>query len=314
MSARLKLHRFPDSVISYHQDVINDIAEPLKLEQAAWTGSLFRLESSDLLNATARMQHRFYDCLPRMLNSIAPRGVLEAIIARYGDVFVSTAPDLCFAYRFLERFDSLLYLDQALMTQYALHRSNGMSQALGKATKDHKDFMASIDGEVINYASPIPGLNTNMNTVVHEYCLVKRVAQRKRFPEIDVGNYMEYVRQEVAAMDPSPTKSHMNNLVAAYRRTLPQQTRRLNHEWHGLPSQVSEHASVEAAMEFANQQPRSRNWSASNVETMTDPRLVVGAQGALILYLRFLLVRAKKGHERFRQALDRHVMWRFRSA
>jgi hypothetical protein len=91
---------------------------------------------------------------------------MSASIARhYGSVFLSTAPDCCFAYRYLERFDSVLYYDQAPLINYALDRSNGASQARGVATKDHLDFMANLDGRLLNYAAPIPDITTVWNTI-----------------------------------------------------------------------------------------------------------------------------------------------------
>ena len=315
----LKLsNRFPNMVISYHQDVINDITKPVHLEQANWSGTLFRLQAADLLRASSSLQFRFYDCLPRMLNCIVPLATFEVITQRYGNVFHSIAPDLCFTYRFLERFDSLLYYDKAILLQYALYRSNGRSQALGKMTSDHVDFLANLRGSTINYAAPVPGVNTNMNTVVHEYCLVKRESNSPKFPEINMRNYFDYLENEIRRIEDESTRRQMELLVEKHRKKLLTEGANSRRDWSGAPALITEHNSSGDAMEYANRHPRPWSWRASNEETMMDPALIVGAQTSIVIYGRFFLVRATKSYRRltesFRRLLERHVLWRFRSA
>ena len=68
-----------------------------------------------------------------MLNSIVPRRLLEEIDHVYGNVFASIAPDHCFAYRCLDRVDSIVYWDRVAIVQQALSRSNGYSQIRGSS-------------------------------------------------------------------------------------------------------------------------------------------------------------------------------------
>src|SRR5205085_2298258 len=110
--------------------------------------------SADMLPASSQLcSWIFFSCLPRMLNCVAPRSVLNAMAERFGNLFLFMSPDLCFAHRCLERLDSILYYDKALLTSYAHSRSIGASYGRGIITKDYTDFIASLNGKKLNYAA-----------------------------------------------------------------------------------------------------------------------------------------------------------------
>ena len=126
----------------------------------------------------------FFLLAARVELSGAALGTLD-IAEHYGNVFLSTAPDCCFAYRYLERFESILFYDQAPLLHYALDRSNGMGQVRGIASKDHLDFMANLGGQLLNYAAPIPEMPTVWNTVIHEYFVVENQTRSSKFRDVE---------------------------------------------------------------------------------------------------------------------------------
>lgn len=206
--------RHPERVVSYNHDKVNDYEKPVTLEQNCWTGKTIVINSAHLLGMLAGVvQHA---ALPRMLNCVVPRRVLDGIIERYGSAFDSTAPDMCFAFRCLEREDSIIYLDKAVSVHYALDRSNGASQSRGVVSGDHADFLSRLDGRGLNYAAPVPGLDTIVNTILHEYCLVKEQTQSPKFPGINRARYFSVVKMEVGNMEDGEHKRKMQDLLDAH--------------------------------------------------------------------------------------------------
>jgi hypothetical protein len=177
-----------DRVISYDDDMVDDSTEPVQLHMRDWTGKLFEIESAHLLYLSSRAYHP--PCLPRMLNSLVPRSVLEDVVERFGSVFASISPDFCFAYRCLFLLDSILYYDRAMLLQYAISRSNGMSYARGLQGVDNADFIGRLPGGSMNFATPIPEFQSNTNAVLNEYCVIKAETRSAKFPEIDRRRYL----------------------------------------------------------------------------------------------------------------------------
>ena len=130
---------YPDYIISYDHDRVADDRKPVKLEQSNWTGKLYRIKSGQILFLSS--QAHFHSLLPRMLNSIAPRNVLNQISQSVGNIFSSVAPDFNFCYKSLGIVDSILYFDKALIVHYAILQSNGASFAKGIPSKASKDFL-----------------------------------------------------------------------------------------------------------------------------------------------------------------------------
>jgi len=207
--------RYPGKVISYDLDRVNDLASPVRAEQVAWTGNVYEVRSSDLLSLTSQMM--WLSAMPRMLNNVAPRAVLRAVADRFGDVCNSTAPDMCFAYRCLATVDSILFYERALIVHYALDRSNGESQSRGVMTKDHVDFLANLGSKPLNFAAPIPQIDTVANTILHEYNLVKESTGSPKFPEIDKRRYLERIAQEAQSFENAARRQETLALVDAYR-------------------------------------------------------------------------------------------------
>jgi glycosyltransferase involved in cell wall biosynthesis len=179
--------RFPDKMISYNGDRINDLARPVVLEQNPWSGKLLEIPARHLLDLTSRGVHP--PCLPVMRNSIAPRQLFDEIERRFGNVFASISPDFCFGYRSLDIVNSILYYDKPLLIHYAIDRSNGLGYQRGIASTDGVDFQQQLSVPM-NYAAPVPGFQTITNAVVHEYCFVKAESRSPKFHDIDWFSYL----------------------------------------------------------------------------------------------------------------------------
>ena len=182
---------YPDKVISYNHDRIIDNATPIRVEQYPATEKLLEIDTRRLTWLLS--QAIIHPAVPRMLNCIVPRTVLEKIRACFGNVFASFSPDFNFCCRCLEVEDSILFFDKAPIFHYALSRSNGASVTRGEMTVDTADFTTRVIKEdaVVNSATPIPGLSTAVNYAFHEYCLFKQQTKSAKFPDLDRAKYLQ---------------------------------------------------------------------------------------------------------------------------
>ena len=216
--------QFPDKIISYNGDRIDDFGRPVFLEQKPWSGKVLEIPATHLLDLTSRAVHP--PCLPGMLNCIVPRSVFHEIERRFGSIFASISPDFCFAYRSLEVVDSILYYDKPLLIQYSIDRSNGLSYARGIASTDSADFLRQLGQVPMNYAAPVPEFQTITNAVLHEYCVVKEESRSPKFRDIDWFSYLGATERALGWIeDPA--------LAAQMRKLLEQQgwNRRKHYAW-----------------------------------------------------------------------------------
>lgn len=179
---------YPDQVITYMHDMVDDFASPVVVRQYTWTGHLYEVRSTRLLEMSA--QSVMYDtCLPRMLNCIVPRKVLETIRERFGNSFAPIAPDWNFCYRALALVDSILFHDKAALVHYAQQRSNGQSSHYGIMNEAYDLFRQDLGSLPVNFAAPFPEIVTVWNAIISEYCHAKEATQSPKFPELDLYNY-----------------------------------------------------------------------------------------------------------------------------
>lgn len=203
--------RYADKVITYNADRIVDNATPIRVEQYPASERLFSINTlriSQLLS-----QAIIHPAVPRMLNSIVPRTVLDRIQQRFGNIFASVSPDFNFCCRCLELEESILYYDKAPLFHYALSRSNGASATRGEMTADYADFTANLNDS--NWATPIPGLNTAVNYALHEYCLFKQETGSERFFELDMQKYLEANANESREVVDPQLRAETLSLLAA---------------------------------------------------------------------------------------------------
>ncbi len=202
---------YPDNVLSYGHDRVNDYNRPIYLQQRHWTGKLFEIDSSHLLFLSSR--YIAHMCLPRMLNCIVPRCVLESMHKRFGNIFSSISPDYCFGFRCLEVVDSILYYDNMPLLDYALDRSNGASGARGVPSRDSVDFMANLGQTQINFFAPISEFRTVCNAIIHEYCFVKHETKSPKFQDVDKSSYLRAISRQLGEIQNPQLKLEMEALL-----------------------------------------------------------------------------------------------------
>lgn len=186
---------FPEEVISFSYDRIDDVRRPVVYKPLPRSGDVYRIDSKALLEMSARME--FPSCLPRMLNSVAPRSHINAVQARFGAVFSSLSPDFNFCYRTLATRESILFFDRSVLLTYGLDRSNGNSFARGVMTRDSNDFIRDVALARDSFITPYPEFLTIGNAVIHEYLVAKHDTRSSGFGDIEIENYRRMLSTEV---------------------------------------------------------------------------------------------------------------------
>jgi hypothetical protein len=205
---------YPDKILTYMHDIVDDFATPIAVRQYAWTGDLYQVSSTSLLELSARSV--MYDCsFPRMLNCIVPRDVLHTIQSHFGNLFASVSPDWNFAYRALAVLDSVLLYDKAALVHYAQFRSNGQSVHHGIKNEAFNDFIRDLGTSPINSASPYPEIVTIWNAIINEYCQVREVTQSPKFPEVDLDKYRSALAWGINQIKDPTGRAEMRKLLSA---------------------------------------------------------------------------------------------------
>lgn len=200
-------------ILTYDLDRVEDEGQPVLLVQKEWTDQLLRIHSSHLLRLAARGVSAH--CLPQMFNTIVPRDVLERVEHRYGSIFDSISPDLCFAYRCLDVVASVTYWDRAPLIAYAANVSHGGSYSRGRLSPARIDFMRELGATQMNASAPVPELPTASNAVFNEYAFV-RVASGGRLPPIDRRAYLAIAARETDRLEDPQTRARTRALLRAH--------------------------------------------------------------------------------------------------
>lgn len=275
----------PDRVISYDWVTVFDHLNPIQVEKRTHTGQVIPVTSERLLYLASRSL--IPNCLPRMMNSCAPRKVLEAIGKRFGSVFASISPDYNFCFRCLEVVDAILYYDAAAYVSYAIPRSNGVS-AVGMSTPATQDFdsQMNLGGERRSFATPEPAFETPANYALHEYCLVKAETKSEKFPEVARDEYFARNAREAASNHNAQLRKEMKALLKAHgyslgikhrlrelRGSLSLRTRvrkLLSLQWPAISTRVGPFTSVEDAINYAISVPLSEDVTAYHLRLLRD--------------------------------------------
>jgi len=205
---------YPDKILTYMHDIVDDFTVPAVVRQYTWTGNLYEVPTTRLLEMSA--QSIMYDsCLPRMLNCIVPRDILRAIQERFGSIFSPIAPDWNFCYRALEMEQSILFHDKAALVHHAQDRSNGQSAHYGITNESYRSFIRDLGALPLNFAAPFPEIITVWNAIVSEYCHTKQATQSPKFPEVNLDNYKRALALGVAAIRDPQRRAQMEVLLSA---------------------------------------------------------------------------------------------------
>jgi hypothetical protein len=204
---------FPDSVICFNHDRVDDSAPRVRLQLQPSTFQAYRTDPRAILELCAAAQPAQW-VIPRMLNSIAPVELIHQLKQRNGHVFGGISPDYYFGYQTLATVDDYVSLDLPLLVHSALSRSNGHSFSTGTMSPATKDFMAFEGG--LAFATPFPDIVTITNAELHDYVVVARETGSPRFPEIDAARLFRQLAREIDEMDPGPFREDMMRRLRRY--------------------------------------------------------------------------------------------------
>jgi glycosyltransferase involved in cell wall biosynthesis len=203
---------YPEQVITCSHDRLNDNEEPITVTQHSWTNNVYEITSRSTLKTCASMQ--FDHFLPRMLNSVVPRVVMERFLDRFGNCFSSFAPDFNFCFRYLLLFDSFIFVDRALLVHYAIAQSNGATQqASGSPNKDNEDLPKTQSGRFYLEGTLFPEFITVGNIIIYEYLQLQNHDRTQRFPEINKVKYLEYLEKEVGEIKDAERRTEWKNIL-----------------------------------------------------------------------------------------------------
>jgi glycosyltransferase involved in cell wall biosynthesis len=210
LAAIVKL--YPHKLLSYHHDRVVDYRRPVRLQQYPWTDKLLEVKTSHLSYLYSQCQ--LHPSLPRMLNCVVPRNVLEQMNERFGTIFSSISPDYNFGCRCLDTVDSFIYYDKSPLLSYALHRSNGANATRGLMSEDRMDFEQTFGRTPAFFAAPVPEIRTPGNAIIHEYCVVRQETQSPRFFDVNQTKYREYLLREIEENEDPDQRETMRALLA----------------------------------------------------------------------------------------------------
>lgn len=208
---------YPDQLVCYMHDKVCDFAPPYKVYQNDWSGKLYEVATARLLKLSA--ESVMYDaCIPRMLNCVVPRSIIDAIRTRFGNVFSSLAPDWNFAYRALEVLDSILFLHKALLVHYSQGNSNGENVNRGIENATYSQYVKDLP-TAMNVDAPYPEIITVWNAVINEYVFVKKESRSAKFPKLNMKRYSDALAAGIKSIEDADTRKKMSDMLKARGRT-----------------------------------------------------------------------------------------------
>jgi hypothetical protein len=207
---------YPDRLVTYAHDTVNDHEDPITLEQVRWSDRVVEIDGRELLRLSAQANHWLLEAmLPRLLNGITPRSVFDEVLARFGATAGrSISPDFAFAFRALACGHGVVHVDRPVLLSYANDRSNGTAAASGRSSTDHADFLATMPHRL---AGPLGDQMTIGNAILHEYL----AAANSSFPPIDRTRLLNVVAADVGRMSPGPARSDLEASLAELGASIP---------------------------------------------------------------------------------------------
>ncbi len=165
----------PDDIISYGYDTLEDWdPSHVHVELAGRTRRLYRVQCRQMLDAFVEARHRWAWQTPKLLSSAVPQRVFADLKRTRADgrLFASFAPDYYFAFKVLATEPRIALCDDGVIVEFALAVSNGHTFQSGLLNDAARD-MLRWQGDQPRYNSPYPDVITTMNTIVHEYNVVR---------------------------------------------------------------------------------------------------------------------------------------------
>jgi hypothetical protein len=201
----------PGRVVSYNHDAVDDTTIPVCLRLEDRSGRTFELSVEHLLRRFSHMY--FHPCIPRVMNCIVPRTVLDAVTERFGGLFASISPDHCFGFRCLDVVETIVYHDACPLIHYGLARSNGATYARGVRSAAVEDFHGHLGTVEMNASAPVPGFHSITNAVVNEYCFVRDEPASRGLTPIDWTRYLGAMARETSRLEDPELRERMRLLL-----------------------------------------------------------------------------------------------------
>jgi hypothetical protein len=203
----------PEVPLSFAWDYLLDHKRPVELLEKPWSGRVLPVEPSHVVKLFSLSV--FPCCTPLLVNSVVPRRIVEAVRARFGNVFgEGVSPDNCFGFRCLEVLDApYRYYDASCVINYGQRVSVSASIARGVPNPAARSWRQS--GADL-FAAPVPGFRVIVNVVLHEYNRVKQATNSPRFVAIDPARYLEAVAAQVGEIEDAALRQEMEVLLAAH--------------------------------------------------------------------------------------------------
>ena len=181
---------FPDDVMTFFFDLVIRSEGRSVVWQPPWDGRLYTVPTSRVVEMTVKGRiTEMGQAFPVLSNCAVPRAVFHRILARFGTICESTAPDSSFTYRFCATHDHYVHYDRCVGIAYGFDRSTGFGFVRGSGG-DFGDFMQWWGDRPWLDAAPIVGLNMGQNVLFHEYELVRRVTDDPGFKPIEMRGYL----------------------------------------------------------------------------------------------------------------------------
>jgi Glycosyl transferase family 2 len=201
----------PGRVISYNHDAVDDTTTPVRLRLEDRSGRTFELSVEHLLERCSHMY--FHPCIPRVMNCIVPRTVLDKVAERFGGLFASISPDHCFGFRCLDVVETIVYHDACPLIHYGLASSNGATYARGVRSAAVEDFQSHLGAVQMNASAPVPGFHSITNAVVNELCFVRDEPASRKLPPIEWTRYLGVMARETSQLEDPQLRERMRALL-----------------------------------------------------------------------------------------------------
>jgi hypothetical protein len=283
----------PELVISFPTDSICIEPPPRRLWQTPWTGKRYMMETVHVARLMAKGQTaEISHAIPVLSNCVVPRAALESIIARFGSVCDSAAPDSAFMWRLFALYDKYIHYDAAPGILYASHRSNAIGFLTGSGG-DFADFLEKHGNRPWLDQAPIPGLNLGHNMLYHEHALV-RSCTGDRLPPLDLPAVIDDLGRELRLVRNRRLKVQLRRRLEEHgwrghepkfpRYATPSQLLnewrcRFHMRWRGVvPETITGFAfrSDEKALRFALKYPRHPQAASDHLAPLEGVEVSVG--------------------------------------
>jgi len=205
--------KHPDDLIHCDTYCIYDFTTPVKIwVQKDFSRKIIPIKSKDVLHEVYNDVKLPKHGVPITLYSVIPRDVFENLKKKYENVFDSTGPDTCFAFRFLAQYEKYLFYDGPVLIIYNHSLSNCQAYTIGVTNKTASDF-SSFFGESIYPDSPLPEIQISANVLINDYCFVAKETKSEKFKEININNYLHYLFEHIKSIQNEELKEYYLNIL-----------------------------------------------------------------------------------------------------